>query len=83
MYVQVYALHMNVHLCVFVLWESVLCVSSCVATKSDNSVCVIHRQGFVPAESVMNFRKQLGCDTFVTEEKGTHTLLIVLFLWVS
>lgn len=29
------------------------------------------RQGFVPAESVMNFRKQLGCDTFRTEEKGT------------
>lgn len=31
---------------------------------------IFRRQGFVPAESVMNFRKQLGCDTFRTEEKG-------------
>lgn len=33
--------------------------------------CVFCRQGFVPADSVTHFRKQLGCDTFRTEEKGT------------
>lgn len=32
------------------------------------------RQGFVPADSVALFRKQLGCDTFRTEEKGTGHL---------
>ncbi|XP_068599086.1 ubiquitin carboxyl-terminal hydrolase CYLD [Brachionichthys hirsutus] len=30
----------------------------------------LRRHGFVPAESVMNFRNGLGCDTFRTEEKG-------------
>lgn len=34
------------------------------------------RQGFVPAESVMNFRKELGCDTFSTEEKGKSSYLL-------
>ncbi|XP_030633060.1 ubiquitin carboxyl-terminal hydrolase CYLD [Chanos chanos] len=29
----------------------------------------LRRQGFVPAESVMTFRQQLGCKSFVTEEK--------------
>lgn len=37
-----------------------------------NSWFIFSRQGFVPAESVMNLRKQLGCDTFQTEEKGTR-----------
>uniref|UniRef100_A0A3B4GU74 ubiquitinyl hydrolase 1 n=1 Tax=Pundamilia nyererei TaxID=303518 RepID=A0A3B4GU74_9CICH len=32
-------------------------------------------QGFVPAESVMNFRTLLGCDTFRTEEKEFITVL--------
>uniref|UniRef100_A0A3Q3X5S1 ubiquitinyl hydrolase 1 n=1 Tax=Mola mola TaxID=94237 RepID=A0A3Q3X5S1_MOLML len=34
-------------------------------------------QGFVPAESVMNFRKQLGCDTFRTEEKPEEFLTVL------
>uniref|UniRef100_A0AAY5KHZ0 ubiquitinyl hydrolase 1 n=1 Tax=Esox lucius TaxID=8010 RepID=A0AAY5KHZ0_ESOLU len=38
----------------------------------------LRRQGFVPAESVMNFRKQLGCDTFVTEEKDPEEFITVL-----
>ncbi|AWP03332.1 putative ubiquitin carboxyl-terminal hydrolase CYLD isoform 2 [Scophthalmus maximus] len=39
----------------------------------------LRRQGFVPAESVMNFRKQLGCDTFQTEEKDPEEFITVLF----
>ncbi|XP_041810161.1 ubiquitin carboxyl-terminal hydrolase CYLD isoform X2 [Chelmon rostratus] len=39
----------------------------------------LRRQGFVPAESVMNFREQLGCDTFRTEEKDPEEFITVLF----
>lgn len=39
--------------------------------------CVFCRQGFVPADSVTSFRKQLGCDTFRTEEKGTGCVCYV------
>ncbi|XP_030586009.1 ubiquitin carboxyl-terminal hydrolase CYLD [Archocentrus centrarchus] len=39
----------------------------------------LRRQGFVPAESVMNFRKLLGCDTFRTEEKDPEEFITVLF----
>ncbi|XP_042352637.1 ubiquitin carboxyl-terminal hydrolase CYLD [Plectropomus leopardus] len=39
----------------------------------------LRRQGFVPAESVMNFRKHLGCDTFRTEEKDPEEFITVLF----
>ncbi|XP_034440581.1 ubiquitin carboxyl-terminal hydrolase CYLD [Hippoglossus hippoglossus] len=39
----------------------------------------LRRQGFVPTESVMNFRKQLGCDTFQTEEKDPEEFITVLF----
>ncbi|XP_031135120.1 ubiquitin carboxyl-terminal hydrolase CYLD [Sander lucioperca] len=39
----------------------------------------LRRQGFVPAASVMNFRKQLGCDTFRTEEKDPEEFITVLF----
>ncbi|XP_072308063.1 ubiquitin carboxyl-terminal hydrolase CYLD [Eucyclogobius newberryi] len=39
----------------------------------------LRRQGFVPAESVMNFRKELGCDTFSTEEKDPEEFITVLF----
>ncbi|XP_034023158.1 ubiquitin carboxyl-terminal hydrolase CYLD [Thalassophryne amazonica] len=39
----------------------------------------LRRQGFVPAESVMNFRKQLGCDTFSTEEKDPEEFITLLF----
>ncbi|XP_075997417.1 ubiquitin carboxyl-terminal hydrolase CYLD [Genypterus blacodes] len=39
----------------------------------------LRRQGFVPAESVMNLRKQLGCDTFQTEEKDSEEFITVLF----
>ncbi|KAM9362193.1 ubiquitin carboxyl-terminal hydrolase CYLD [Symphorus nematophorus] len=39
----------------------------------------LRRQGFVPAEIVMNLRKQLGCDTFRTEEKDPEEFITVLF----
>uniref|UniRef100_UPI0037E91334 ubiquitin carboxyl-terminal hydrolase CYLD n=1 Tax=Semicossyphus pulcher TaxID=241346 RepID=UPI0037E91334 len=39
----------------------------------------LRRQGFVPAQSVMNFRTQLGCDTFKTEEKDPEEFITVLF----
>ncbi|CAG5983975.1 unnamed protein product [Menidia menidia] len=39
----------------------------------------LRRQGFVPAESVMDFRKQLGCDTFRTDEKDPEEFITVLF----
>lgn len=39
----------------------------------------LRRQGFVPAESVMNFRRQLGCNTFRTEEKDPEEFITVLF----
>nr|XP_019942059.1 PREDICTED: ubiquitin carboxyl-terminal hydrolase CYLD-like [Paralichthys olivaceus] len=39
----------------------------------------LRRQGFVPMESVMDFRKQLGCDTFQTEEKDPEEFITVLF----
>ncbi|XP_061779860.2 ubiquitin carboxyl-terminal hydrolase CYLD [Nerophis lumbriciformis] len=39
----------------------------------------LRRQGFVPAASVMNFRNQLGCDTFRTEEKDPEEFITVLF----
>ncbi|XP_044076062.1 ubiquitin carboxyl-terminal hydrolase CYLD isoform X2 [Siniperca chuatsi] len=39
----------------------------------------LRRQGFVPADSVMNFRKELGCDTFRTEEKDPEEFITVLF----
>nr|XP_057921103.1 ubiquitin carboxyl-terminal hydrolase CYLD [Doryrhamphus excisus] len=39
----------------------------------------LRRQGFVPAANVMNFRNQLGCDTFRTEEKDPEEFITVLF----
>ncbi|XP_061642109.1 ubiquitin carboxyl-terminal hydrolase CYLD [Phyllopteryx taeniolatus] len=39
----------------------------------------LRRQGFVPAASVMNFRNQLGCDTFRTEEKDPEEFITLLF----
>ncbi|XP_041834546.1 ubiquitin carboxyl-terminal hydrolase CYLD isoform X2 [Melanotaenia boesemani] len=39
----------------------------------------LRRQGFVPAESVMNLRKQLGCDTFRKDEKDPEEFITVLF----
>lgn len=39
----------------------------------------LRRHGFVPAVSVMNFRKELGCDTFRTEEKDPEEFITVLF----
>ncbi|XP_051529052.1 ubiquitin carboxyl-terminal hydrolase CYLD isoform X2 [Myxocyprinus asiaticus] len=38
----------------------------------------LRRSGFVPAESVMNFRKQLGCKSFATEEKDTEEFITML-----
>ncbi|XP_061146683.1 ubiquitin carboxyl-terminal hydrolase CYLD [Syngnathus typhle] len=39
----------------------------------------LRRQGFVPAASVMNFRNQLGCDTFRTDEKDPEEFITILF----
>ncbi|XP_057218280.1 ubiquitin carboxyl-terminal hydrolase CYLD [Triplophysa rosa] len=38
----------------------------------------LRRSGFVPAESVMNFRKQLGCKSFTTEEKDPEEFIAIL-----
>lgn len=51
--------------------------SICRQLKRD-IVCRLRRNGFVPAENVMNFRKKLGCDTFVTEEKDPEEFLTIL-----
>ncbi|XP_073681595.1 ubiquitin carboxyl-terminal hydrolase CYLD [Garra rufa] len=40
----------------------------------------LRRSGFVPAESVMKFRKQLGCKSFATEEKANVNLISKIFL---
>ncbi|XP_041673074.1 ubiquitin carboxyl-terminal hydrolase CYLD [Cheilinus undulatus] len=39
----------------------------------------LRRQGFVPAQNVMDFRTQLGCDTFQTDEKDPEEFITVLF----
>ncbi|XP_011612622.2 ubiquitin carboxyl-terminal hydrolase CYLD isoform X2 [Takifugu rubripes] len=39
----------------------------------------LRRQGFVPADSVALFRRQLGCDTFRTEEKDPEEFITLLF----
>ncbi|XP_061688425.1 ubiquitin carboxyl-terminal hydrolase CYLD [Syngnathoides biaculeatus] len=39
----------------------------------------LRRQGFVPAANVMNFRNQLGCDTFRTVEKDPEEFITLLF----
>ncbi|XP_037643010.1 ubiquitin carboxyl-terminal hydrolase CYLD [Sebastes umbrosus] len=44
-----------------------------------NIVNRLRRQGFVPADSVMNFREQLGCDSFRTEEKDPEEFITLLF----
>uniref|UniRef100_A0A672SXU1 ubiquitinyl hydrolase 1 n=1 Tax=Sinocyclocheilus grahami TaxID=75366 RepID=A0A672SXU1_SINGR len=38
----------------------------------------LFRTGFVPAESVMKFRKQLGCKSFATEEKDPEEFITLL-----
>ncbi|XP_036387759.1 ubiquitin carboxyl-terminal hydrolase CYLD [Megalops cyprinoides] len=38
----------------------------------------LRRQGFVPCESVMAFRRQLGCDSFLTEEKDPEEFITIL-----
>ncbi|KAG7275983.1 hypothetical protein CRUP_028540 [Coryphaenoides rupestris] len=38
----------------------------------------LRRKGFVPAESVMSLRKQLGCHTFLTEEKDPEEFISIL-----
>ncbi|XP_035244541.1 ubiquitin carboxyl-terminal hydrolase CYLD [Anguilla anguilla] len=38
----------------------------------------LRRQGFVPAEGVMSFRKQLGCNSFMTEEKDPEEFITLL-----
>ncbi|KAJ8259171.1 hypothetical protein COCON_G00181830 [Conger conger] len=38
----------------------------------------LRRQGFVPAEGVMSFRKQLGCNSFTTEEKDPEEFITLL-----
>ncbi|KAM3621892.1 uncharacterized protein V6R79_017550 [Siganus canaliculatus] len=50
-----------------------------IACTLRNIVNRLRRQGFVPAESVMNFRKQLGCETYRTDEKDPEEFITVLF----
>ncbi|KAL2091319.1 hypothetical protein ACEWY4_013582 [Coilia grayii] len=38
----------------------------------------LRRHGFVPAENVMNLRKQLGCSTFASEEKDPEEFIAIL-----
>nr|XP_015220280.1 PREDICTED: ubiquitin carboxyl-terminal hydrolase CYLD-like isoform X3 [Lepisosteus oculatus] len=38
----------------------------------------LRRQGFVPAENVMNFRKLLGCSSFLCEEKDPEEFISTL-----
>ncbi|MBN3304926.1 CYLD hydrolase, partial [Amia calva] len=38
----------------------------------------LRRQGFVPAGNVMNLRKLLGCDTYLTEEKDPEEFISIL-----
>ncbi|XP_059393297.1 ubiquitin carboxyl-terminal hydrolase CYLD [Carassius carassius] len=38
----------------------------------------LRRTGFVPAESVMKFREQLGCKSFATEEKDPEEFITLL-----
>ncbi|XP_062402017.1 ubiquitin carboxyl-terminal hydrolase CYLD isoform X2 [Sardina pilchardus] len=53
-------------------------VSICRQMRRD-IVNQLRRHGFVPAENVMNFRKQLGCNTYVTEEKDPEEFIAILF----
>lgn len=41
----------------------------------------LDRSGFVPAESVMKFRKQLGCKSFATEEKGITCPIAAIYFF--
>lgn len=41
----------------------------------------LDRSGFVPAESVMKFRKQLGCKSFASEEKGITCPIATIFFF--
>ncbi|XP_057703099.1 ubiquitin carboxyl-terminal hydrolase CYLD [Corythoichthys intestinalis] len=50
-----------------------------VASTLRKIVTRLRRQGFVPAASVMNFRHQLGCDSFRTEEKDPEEFITLLF----
>ncbi|KAG1949589.1 ubiquitin carboxyl-terminal hydrolase CYLD [Pimephales promelas] len=38
----------------------------------------LRRSGFVPADSVMKFRKQLGCKSFATDEKDPEEFITLL-----
>ncbi|KAJ8259975.1 hypothetical protein GJAV_G00175620, partial [Gymnothorax javanicus] len=38
----------------------------------------LRRKGFVTAEAVMSFRKQLGCESFMTEEKDPEEFISLL-----
>lgn len=63
-----------------------MCVYSHQGTRSSfhTTSASLDRSGFVPAENVMKFRKQLGCKSFATEEKGiTCHIAAITFLMLS
>lgn len=60
-----------------------MCVYSHQGTRSSFHMtsASLDRSGFVPAESVMKFRKQLGCKSFATEEKGITCQIAVIYFF--
>ncbi|XP_038150692.1 ubiquitin carboxyl-terminal hydrolase CYLD [Cyprinodon tularosa] len=73
----------------FSLFSSSVTVDAICNKPADNEqpiTCILksivnrlRRQGFVPAEIVMNFRKKLGCETFSKNEKDAEEFITVLF----
>ncbi|XP_067287245.1 ubiquitin carboxyl-terminal hydrolase CYLD [Pseudorasbora parva] len=73
----------------FSLFTSSIAFNSVFDRSADNEEGISHvlrrdivdrlrRSGFVPAESVMKFRKQLGCKSFATEEKDPEEFITLL-----
>lgn len=60
-----------------------MCVYSHQGTRSlfHMTSASLDRSGFVPADSVMKFRKQLGCKSFATEEKGITCHIAAIYFF--
>ncbi|XP_077430012.1 ubiquitin carboxyl-terminal hydrolase CYLD isoform X2 [Vanacampus margaritifer] len=61
------------------IWQTPADTVQPIASTLRKIVNRLRRQGFVPAASVMNFRNQLGCDTFRSEEKDPEEFITLLF----
>ncbi|TRY66523.1 hypothetical protein DNTS_015902 [Danionella cerebrum] len=73
----------------FSLFTTSVALNSVFQRSADAEKCISHilirdivnhlrRSGFVPAESVMKFRQQLGCKSFATEEKDPEEFITLL-----